>query len=304
VTETKIFTSDDISEWRLPPFQRTLRVNDKVRELANTIKNDGGIIPGVMTLGTLKDSSVVYVVDGQHRLEAFRLSGLAECLTDVRFMHFDAMSEMAEEFVNLNSRLVSWKPDDILRGLEPSTPILQKLRKECPFVGYSQFRRNPDSPIISASLAVRLWAGTLPETPAATGPTAARTVESMTMESMNELIEFLNICEAAWGRDAQYSRLWSSLTLGLCMWLWRRTVRDAHRTSIKRWIKLDRREFSICLMSLSADSTYLDWLQGRQLNDRDRAPGYKRIKKLFAARLQNDGFKNTIRFPQPQWVTD
>jgi hypothetical protein len=303
VTETRIFTVDEIGAWRVPPFQRPLRINDKVRMLSEQIKTDGGIIPGVVTLGILNDTTAIYIVDGQHRLEAFRISGLPECLSDVRFMRFDSLAEMAEEFVNLNSRLVNMRPDDLLRGLEASTPTLQKLCKECRFVGYGNLRRNPEAPILSASLVVRLWNGSIPETPTPTGPSAVHIVEAMTDDSVKELITFLNMCESAWGREAQYARLWSSLNLGLCMWLWRRMVRDTDRTALKRWIKLDARQFASCLMTLSADSTYLDWLHGRQLTDRDRGPGYARIKKLFGARLQNDGVKPPIRFPQPPWVT-
>jgi hypothetical protein len=304
VTETKIFTADEIGAWRVPPFQRPLHVNDKVRALSESIKLDGGVIPGVVTIGIIKDQTAIYIVDGQHRLEAFRISGLPECLTDVRFMRFETIAEMAEEFVNLNSRLVNMRPDDMLRGIEPTMPVLQKLREKCKFVGYGRIRRSEESPILSASLVVRLWAGSMTETPTATGPTAVRVVEAMTTESVNDLIAVLKLCEGAWGRDSQYARLWSSLNLGLCMWLWRRMVRESDRTSNKRWIKLDSRQFSNCLMSLSADSMYLDWLQGRQLTDRDRGPGYKRIKKLFTARLVVDGFKGTVRFPQPPWVTD
>jgi len=36
-------------------------------------------------------------------------------------------------------------------------------------------------------------------------------------------------------------------------------------------------------MALSADAHYLDWLQGHQLNDRDRGTGYTRIKDIWGA---------------------
>lgn len=50
--------------WLLPPFQRPLKVNQKVLDLAELL-NQTGVMPGVITLGHIgKD---VYLVDGQHR---------------------------------------------------------------------------------------------------------------------------------------------------------------------------------------------------------------------------------------------
>ena len=46
-------TPNLVRSWKLPPFQRALRVNEKVQTLAQHIKEQGGVIPGIMTIGVL-----------------------------------------------------------------------------------------------------------------------------------------------------------------------------------------------------------------------------------------------------------
>jgi len=55
-------------------------------------------------------------------------------------------------------------------------------------------------------------------------------------------------------------------------------------------------------MSLSADESYLDWLVGRQLRDRDRSPCYGRIRSSFAARFHSETGKKAT-FPSPAWAS-
>lgn len=153
--ETIGFSRDEANDWKVPPFQRPLRVNDKVRLLAEQIGNDGGVIPGVLTFGVIGRDR--FIVDGQHRREAFVLSGKAEGYADARTCYFDTMAEMGEEFVRLNSQLVRMRPDDILRGLESSLPSLQAVRAACPFVGYDMIRRGDRCPILSMSAVLRAW---------------------------------------------------------------------------------------------------------------------------------------------------
>lgn len=298
--ETKIFSVDELGAWRIPPFQRPVRLNEKVRALSDEIRHDGGVIPGVITLGTVKSDAAIYIVDGQHRIEAFRISGLSELLSDVRLVSFESMAEMAEEFVRLNSALVRMRPDDVLRGLEASVSALRKIRQECKFVGYDQIRRGTSSPIVGMSMLLRVWSGSAQETPNQAGAPAAQIAETIGADSVEDLIQFLTVAHSAWGRDAEYARLWSGLNLGLCMWCWRRLVKDADRSGNKRYIKLTIKQFSQCLMALSANTHYLEWLQGRILGDRDRSPAYSRIKKIWASRLHSE-VRTKITFPQPAW---
>src|SRR3989304_5883724 len=169
--EGMFVTRDIITSWQHPPFQRPLRVNDKVKALAEEIKRNGGIIPGVLTLGVLSQTGVQVRnrLDGQHRMEAFLMSGLDEGYADVRIHFCESMGQMGEEYVELNSRLVSMRPDDILRGLEGSYANLRTVREKCRFVGYDMIRRNEKAPIVSMSAMLRVWRGSSGDVPVTTG---------------------------------------------------------------------------------------------------------------------------------------
>lgn len=299
--DTLILTRELIATWKIPPFQRPLKINEKVRSIAQELEAEGGVISGVVTLGMIDDSkknSGVYVVDGQHRLEAFKLSGLKEGLVDVRIIHFADMAEMGEEFVQLNSAIVRIRPDDVLRGLEQSIPALIRIRTACEIVGYDLIRRGAVTPVLSMSLTLRAWMGSGAETPVL-APNAAQLAKAISPESTTQLINFLQLALAAWGRDVEYHRLWGALNLTLCMWLYRRLVLEQER-GVKRYAQLKPDHFRRCLMSLSTNQNHLDWLLGRHMSERDRSPCYQRLKIIFSRRLTDDGVANT-KMPQPPW---
>lgn len=301
--ETLIVTRKDVDGWRLPPFQRPLRVNDRVKQVAAELVATGGVIQGVITLGRIKPDRSLYVVDGQHRLEAFKISGLPEVILDARIVDFDDLADMANEFVRLNTALVKMRPDDVLRGLEGSVPSVGRIIAECPFVGYDNIRRGDSSPVLSMSMVIRAWAQSRSETPSS--GSATRSSGSLAAEidetACDHLIEFLQIAFAAWGRDHAARRLWGVLNMTLCLWLWRALVIDRAR-GLKRSVVLSAESFRRCLMALGADADYGDWLVGRALTDRDRAPCYARIRAIFAKRLAQDDPGKRHLLPQPAWA--
>jgi hypothetical protein len=296
--DTLLITPDVLRGWRNPPFQRPLKVNTKVMALAEQIKSEGGVLPGVITLGVL--DRVEYLLDGQHRREAFLLSECAEGFTDVRKHFFETMADMGEEFVNLNSQLVRLRPDDVLRGLEGTIEGLALIRKECPYVGYDMIRRGERSPILSMSMVLRAWEGSASDVPKSGGVSALELAKRTTPDEAAAIVDFLSRAYSAWGRDLEYARLWGGLNLTLSMWLWRRLVITQYSPKTP---KLTKADFEKCLMSMSADATYLEWLVGRQLTDRDRSPAYNRIKNIFARRVTEMTGKTTM-LPSPAWAAN
>ncbi len=294
--DTIEITPSIVRSWKTPPFQRPLRVSAKVMEISSEIADNDGVVPGIVTIGVLGADR--YVVDGQHRLEAFLQSNCTVGYLDVRFVHHGDMADMAEEFYKLNSRIVSMRPDDYLRALESSSELLRKVRKRCPFVGYDMIRRGDHSPILSASVALRCWWTSGREVPQGGGASLMTIVKEYQTEEADSIIGFLEVAHAAWGRDYEYARLWGSLNLTLCMWLYRRLVMSAYSTKTQR---VTKEMFQKCLMALSADATFLDWLLGRKLTDRDRSPAYGRIKNLFAKRLEAETGKRPL-LPAPAWA--
>jgi hypothetical protein len=302
--ETLILTPEMIGKWLVPPCQRPVKINAKVQMLAVEIKQDE-VVPGIITLGRLKSSTALYVVDGQHRLEAFKISGLKEAICDIRIVHFDSMADLAEEFVELNSALVKMQPDDILRGLEATTKVLRRIKAECGYVGYDNIRRGGNNaPIVSMSVLLRCWNGSAADTPVSsqTGRTGALIAKEMDDESLAHLLRFLDLAFEAWGRDNEYRRLWGALNMSMCMWLYRRLVIDKQR-GLKRYAVLTDPQFKQCLMSLSADSTYVDWLQGRMMGERDRSPCYTHLRRIFAKRLHDEG-NAKAQMPSPAWSSN
>lgn len=303
--ETLIVSLEQVQKWVVPGFQRGLTVNAKVHKLASELLQNGGVLSGTVTLGKLPKDDNTYIVDGQHRLEGFKLTGLQEIIIDVRIIQFDTIPEMAEEYVALNSSLVRMRPDDLLRGLEPNAPALSRIRLECPFIGYDQVRRGgKTSAIVGMSLLLRCWAASSSETPTNQLPGGRSIVQYAAdiglTEETDQLVRYLKLAFGAWGRDPEYFRLWSALNLTMTMWLYRRLVIDRVR-GVKRFVVLNDGEFRQCLMALSADPIYLDYLQGRMIGDRDRSPTYNHLRRIFAKRLQTVERPRPL-MPMPAWV--
>lgn len=308
--DTRIVTPDETMQWRIPPFQRALRVNAKVHEIAEKLGGEGGgCIEGVITLGLLARDKALYVVDGQHRLEAFRLSNLKEGIVDLRIIEFDTMQEMATEFARLNTPIARMTPDDNLRALEYSVEALRMIREACPFVGYGAVRRrdSPGGPIVGMAMVIKAWWGSGRDTPVHNGmaPAGQLGAEMSKLETQ-QLVTFLTMALAAWGRDPEYWRLWGALNTTLCMWLYRRLVLDQIRGGNKKAVVLSPAQFQGCLTALSADATYLDWLTGRALGDRDRSPCYGRMASVFVRRLMQakGAQRNQFLMPKPAWASN
>ena len=284
--------------WKKPPFQREVRITTKVLGLAEDIKKNGGVIPGILTLGVLDGD--VYIVDGQHRLQCFQMSEVELAYADVRTHYFKTMGEMADEYVRLNSSLVRLRPDDIMKGLEQSNAHLKLIRRRCPYVGYDRIRNGANAPVLSMATVIRVWCGSRNDVPALHGG-AQTLIEEMDNIETGALCDFLDLCFAAWKRDSEYFTLWGSLNLILCAWLYRRVVIGDAGKGLSRATKLDAEQFRRCLLSLSASPDYMDYQVSRRITDRDRAPAYNRLKVIFAKRYW-DEHKKKLLMPSPAWA--
>jgi hypothetical protein len=305
-TKTKpdivVVTPDSIKTWLAPPFQRPLRINAKVHEYAEQLKANEGVFQGTpLQIGVWEKQN--YLVDGQHRKEAFLLSELKEGIANVIYTYYQdgsqGLAEMADDYVGFNSKLVSQRPDDVLRAIEHTSEPLKLIRRRCSFVGYDMIRRGDRAPLLSMAAALRCWFGSSPEVPTNSGMSATDVARSISTDEASALVEFLLLAHSSWGGELEYGRLWNSLNLTLCMWLYRRLVVSPYSPKTPR---LTKEQFGKCLMAVSANNPYLDWLFGRGLRERDRGPAYNKIKAIIAARLESEtGKKPTL--PQPSWVS-
>lgn len=298
--DTMLLTPEGVAQWRTPPFQRPIRMNARVHEIAERLKHNGGILDGVLTLGVLNKQT--YVVDGQHRLKAFELSGLSEGIADVRVCSFVSMAEMGDEFIRLNSAIVKMRPDDILRGLEGSSPGLARIRQLCSFIGYDNLRRGPNAPIISAARALRAWHGSTTDVPTDPSEGAAALVARTSVEEAERMAEAYQVLWLAWGPDKDYARLWSRVNLVIVMWLWNHMVVAVDPAKTSRVTKLTKEQFKKGLVALTGDPTYLDWLFANRTVERDRSACYNRVKAIMTRRLLAEMGRRP-NFPAPPWLS-
>ena len=296
-TEAVILTPEAVKAWKAPGFQRPLRINTKVLAVAELLKTNGGFLPGVLTIGIWEGQK--YLIDGQHRIEALKLSGLAEVYAEIRVRLCETYAEMSEEYIELNSKLVSMRPDDFLRGMESSNRGLAKVRGNCDFVGYDMVRRGGSTPVLSMSALLRCWFASANDVPASNSNSATTVAELLTEEEAGKVVAFLDVAYPAWGRDSEYFRLWGSLNLSLSMWLWRNTVLAGYS---QKSVRLTPAQFGRCLMAMSADGAYLDWLVGRGLTERDRSPCFSRVRSLFVKRIEEDSPGKKVLMPAPAWA--
>jgi hypothetical protein len=303
MVETRLLTLAEIESWARARSQRPVRVNAKVIKYSEDLKRNGGMIAGLITLGRLPNDPKIYGVNGWHRCEAARMSGLVEFIADVQIKHYDTLAELAQDSIDLNDHLAQSRRDDTLRSQEEILPVLKMIREQCDFVGYDNVRRaSSSSAMVSMACALRCWGGSGGETPSLGGASIASHPENVTEPDAQQMCVFLNTAYSAWKDDPQYYRLWANLNLTMTMWLFRQLVLNAPAGS-KRHVTINVAQFRNCLMSLSAAGDYLDWLVGRNMSERDRTPCYGRIRHIFGQRLLNDGYTaRRLKFPQPAWA--
>lgn len=294
-TDIVLVTPDLIAKWKKPPFQREFQANAKVKEVTEEIR-DTSVIPGTVVLGVLDGET--YLVDAQHRLRAFLMTGMKEAYAEVRTHFCDSMKQMSNEYRKINAKIRPQKPDDELRAMEFGNEALQLIRRRCSFVGYDNIRRGDSSPVVSMSRVIRAWFAATTEIPRSGGESAASRCERFLTTEANACADFLGLALPAWTRQREYSRLWAACNMTLCMWLYRRMVMGSYSAKSAR---VDKEMFQSLLSALSADKIYMDWLGGRTLTDRDRAPGYNHVKRIFAKRLHAETGKKPS-LPSPSWA--
>ena len=297
--DTIAVTPDELRSWLLPPCQRQLTVNPRLRALALSIQEDGGVIPEPLSLARL--GGQVYIIDGQHRREAALRSKCEMLYAEVRWHHrVKSLDDIDEIFKRLQKRLVGMKPDDTLRASESGNVGLQRIRTACPYIGYDRIRRKGNGPMMSMSALARAWFGAVPERPSASHLGAETVEESIRVDRNNDvdnLIDFTRACFDAWGREESNKRLWGGLNLTLCAWLYQRTVSGSYSAKTP---KISKDLFRRCLMSVAAAPFYSDWLEGRTLRERDRATAFGKLKQTFAKRIALETGKKPM-LPQPAW---
>lgn len=316
VMDTVLIHPEKLDQWKRPGrIQRPLKANsDNVVALAREMQLEAARdpeeayceIPGVITLAKLDGDT--YLLDGQHRLDGgFRMAcgqvivhgGVSvKCaLARIRVITVESWTEMADEFVRVNGQLVRTKPEDALRAASMGNVQLQKIEKECPWIGYDRTGESKRTILLSMATAARTWFGSGGVVPAA-GPVVADLTKFLTTEQCDLIVDFFKATAEAGWVNPSFARLWGALNLSINMWIWRRVVLGQFQTRFHGGIKpmvLTRDQFVGCMRTLPLNADYHAWLSGRTLRDRDRVPCYSRLQDAYRPAIKQLGIE--ARFP-------
>ena len=149
-------TRKTIEGWAKPDFQRPVAENKNLGELAVQIQDQGWLLTAIY-LGIWMGKT--YLVDGQHRMQAFIASGLEQMSVPVITKYYldgaKGLAAMCEDFLRINSHIKNPTANDMLKALEGKNSHIKEIRTNCPFVGYTHLRRTESAPILGMAQAIR-----------------------------------------------------------------------------------------------------------------------------------------------------
>jgi hypothetical protein len=293
-------TIDEANQLHAPPFQRPMRLKSRqLKVVAEIIRNEN-ILPGVITLGKVENDPLTYLVDGQHRIEAFNRSGIEIVTAKIDMMMFKDMNEMSLQFDRLNTPIAKMSANDRLKSMSFTNPVIHMIMEECSFVGFhhTQLGQNA-AKVLQLSVALRSWKSGKSKFVGVGSHDAVIIGETISEEEAKDLIKFLKASHKAFGNDKEYFSLWGNLNLSIVAWLWIRLILER----VPRVTAITEEDFVRCMMSLGSDNAYVPWLKGKNLSVHSRSPCYTRVKDIFAKRLREEGYDKRILFPGAEWVT-
>jgi hypothetical protein len=308
MSDAVLVTADEVETWTLPKFQRTQKDNAKVDAYREKVRvSDGCVSGGVITLGRIPGDPNIYKVDGQHRLYAALTSGVIQFLLTIHIKRYADFGEMANDYIELQDSLVPMRRDDVLKAAMENKPSLQAIVTQCSFVGFDQIRRATTAQkLVSMSAVLNCWIGSDAETPGA--KSSGRVPDNLPDSEVSNLCMFLNLCYSAWGNHSEYFRLWGNLNMCMLMWMFRQLVLK-NQIGIARKLThttIDANTFRKCMVAITSDSNYYDWLYGKNMRERDRGPCYRKLRDVFVRRLNDEEIKagrvvKKLKFPSPAW---
>jgi hypothetical protein len=201
---------------------------------------------------------------------------------ELRWEFFDDYAKMALRFDKLQRHMAKMKPDDGLRALEHSVPVLAYIKKSCLFVGYGKIQRaESTSASLSMSVLVRCWVGSESAVPTSSPGAARELVQAMDQSTAERCVEFATLAFRAWENNSEFGPLWGTVNLTLCIWLYRRMVL-APSTEVK---PMTREQFGRFLMALT-DDDYIEFLRGKQMTRNSRNAVMTRLETRLTTFLK------------------
>lgn len=302
--ELMVITRRLAERWEKPKFQRPYVEGKNTKELPPQIQDKRYILTAIY-LGI--HDGTTYLVDGQYRREALYNSGVDHIMAPVITKRYASgskgMVDMCNDFILLQKHIKKPTANDTLRALEGVNTRIKEVRTECPFVGYANFRRRPNEPILSMAQAISAMVSSHQAAPGSwMGKSLAEHAQDMTASKTSRLIGFLKLAYEAWGADIENKSFWGPTNLGLCMWYYQQMVKGP---GIKeKDASLTDSQFQNCLYSLVLNRRYRELLKGSaggRMRTELRNPVCRELMKSFRKRLDDDGVK-PYHVPKPSWL--
>lgn len=292
-TDVILATREMLENWKTPPGQRPLVITKKVKAWVPKIQ-ESGEVPGRLLVCILH--GMKYIVNGHHRRWCALQTTRDEFVVTLDTETVTSEAELGRKAVGVNLPIAPpQKADDHLRHLEQSYPILQKIRRECPFIGYGKSGGNT---VMSVNAAILSWITSGTDSATVMKTTVINVLDDISMEEISLMVHFFKTVYESWGKDSQYAKVWSKLNVTMMAWMWRNTVLSQAGPRVTR---LTPEQFCTGAMALTSDPHYLPWLIGRQLSERDKGPCYNKVKAIMVKRLTEVLHKKVI-LPSPPFA--
>ena len=292
-----LLTIDDLEYLMKPPCQRFVSKTKRVERLTEEMLKTGRLGVGILLVMGLPNGEV-HLVDGNHRIEAFRNSGLKSIIVSVQTKSAKTYKDIAEEYIRCQCSLKTSTVDDKLKGIAVGHPPLQKIAQFCTFVTYKRASTRSDC-LISMSDVVHCWfdASTNPPTRYSgdKGIPIEECAKLITDKDAACIIEWLLVCQISLGTVNRV--LWAPLNMTLCLWLYKQMVKGGCKGPCTR---LKIAEFGRGLAGL-VNMKYTNYLKGLKLTTPNAGGNaFALLREHFRGGLASAGIRASAQIPVPK----
>lgn len=249
-----------LSSLIVPAYQRQQYLNAKRAPKIRAKIQASAMIPGIVYICEIDELSVRDVIhDGQQRTAIALTTAHDSFTAHVIRCRFETVAEAAEDYEELNSKVVNHKPDEMLKASAYRLPRLLRLM-DLDFLTYSSARSGAAK--VSVATALRAWRSAASiEAPIQTTVGVADIARTLSDQDVDGLTCFLRTVRESWGALKEHRGLYNVANLTITMWLYRMMV-ELKAEDQRRCTNLSLTEFSIGMQALVSPD-YLCFLRGK-----------------------------------------
>jgi hypothetical protein len=276
--------------WKVPPFQRHILLNKRFFTLVAEFRQTHCLPYGTLLIGCW--NSILYVVDGNHRMAACIESGVPAIRANVQYVRFDTYVAMVAAYNKVQIPIKVSTPNDRLKVLADLHPPLQSIANACNFVTFSKAAAGQAGQLLTMSMLIQVWEWSKVNPPRPFGGASLEDLaKPLTQVDADNLIIFFQLCRFRFGLSPA---LWRAQNLALCLWLYRRLVLQENVDG-EKWSNLTPAEFSVGLAGL-VNGLYETCVTGKQLSsDADRNRIWAKLVQGFRLSMKQNLSRNSLK---------